>query len=74
MVNVAFDDEKPVIHFESLNAGVTKGSSNINEFNSSLLQLKKLFDLRNAGEAIVYLTLSLVGVIPQEGQLLPILQ
>ena len=42
-------------------------------FASSLSQLKNVFDLNNAGEAVLYLLLNRLQVLPNESQLVPIL-
>ena len=47
--------------------------SNHPTFASSLVQLKNVFDLNNAGEAVLYLLLNRLQVLPNESQLIPIL-
>jgi hypothetical protein len=42
-------------------------------FASSLVQLKNVFNLENAGEALLYLLLNRLQVLPNESQLVPIL-
>lgn len=47
---------------------------NVSLFTSSLLELKQLFILQNAGEAIIYMLLALLQILPTQSNLLPILQ
>lgn len=66
------------------NGGVIKSFSSLEvrsapdehgpSFTNSLLEMKKFFLLDNAGEATVYLLLSLLQVLPTESQLTPIVQ
>ena len=48
--------------------------SNISVFSKSLREIGKLFNLENAGEATMYLLLSILQILPNESILLPILQ
>ena len=43
-------------------------------FGASLLKMKALFDLENGAELVLYTLLSLIQVVPQEEQLLPVVQ
>jgi hypothetical protein len=43
-------------------------------FTTSLLELKTLFQLQNPGEAIIYMILALLQILPSPANLLPILQ
>ena len=49
------------------------GHSEHPTFASSLSQLKNVFDLNNAGEAVLYLLLNRLQILPNESQLVPIL-
>jgi hypothetical protein len=46
----------------------------VSMFTSSLLELKNLFQLQNAGEAIIYMLIAALQILPTEAQLLPVLQ
>jgi hypothetical protein len=66
---------KLVISHESLETIGFQGQQNISSVTSSLKELRtKLFDLENAGEATLYLILSLLQVVPNETFLVPVLQ
>lgn len=47
---------------------------NVSAFNASLLDLKEMFILQNAGEAILYMILALLQILPSKAVLLPIVQ
>jgi hypothetical protein len=47
---------------------------NVSAFNASLLELKDMFILQNAGEAILYMILALLQILPSKSVLLPIIQ
>lgn len=47
---------------------------NTSMFTTSLLELKSLFVLQNAGEAIMYMLIALLQILPTPANLLPILQ
>ena len=49
------------------------GDSTANTFASSLKQLQPTFKLENTGESIFYLLLSVLQVLPEDSQLLPVL-
>lgn len=51
-----------------------KGQTHVESFSNSLGKLRPSFTLENPGEAILYLLLSLLQVLPTEAQLLPIVQ
>ena len=63
-----------VVNYDSLETEKYVGDNNISSFSTSIKQLGKLFVLENAGEATLYLLLSLLQVLPNEGQVLPVLQ
>lgn len=63
-----------IINYETLETQMFQGESNISSFTNSIRQLGKLFTLENPGEAILYLLLSLLQILPNEGSVLPILQ
>jgi hypothetical protein len=50
------------------------GESQVDVFTNSLKELRKVFDLDNPGESVLYLVLSLLQILPTDTQLLPILQ
>lgn len=47
---------------------------NVSAFNASLLELKQLFMLQNAGEAILYMILALLQILPTQATLVQIIQ
>ena len=51
-----------------------KGDSHVESFSNSLGKLKPSFMLENPGEAILYLLLSLLQVLPTDSQLVPVVQ
>lgn len=51
-----------------------KGDTHVESFSNSLSKLRSSFTLDNSGEAIFYLLLSLLQVLPTESQLIPIIQ
>lgn len=63
-----------VINYDSLETQLFSGESNISTFTTSIRELGKLFVLDNPGEATLFLLLSLLQVLPNEGALLPVLQ
>lgn len=70
-------DEKGnvVISYDTLDQGDGfKGDSHVESFSNSLAKLKPLFMLENSGESIFYLLLSLLQILPEESQLLPVVQ
>jgi hypothetical protein len=70
-----FDEEGNVIKsHDVLEASSFHGETHVAAFANSINKLKPAFVLENPGEAILYLLLSLVQVLPTESQLLPILQ
>jgi hypothetical protein len=50
------------------------GDAQIDSFTNSLKDLKKVFEMDHAGEATMYILLSLLQVLPTESQLLPVIQ
>jgi hypothetical protein len=50
------------------------GESQVDVFTNSLKELRKVFDLDNPGESVLYLILSLLQILPTDTQLLPVLQ
>jgi hypothetical protein len=70
-----FDDQGHlVVSHDYLPTNVFHGESHPQTFISSLTELRRSFMLDNAGEVTFYTLLSLLQVLPAEGQLLPILQ
>jgi hypothetical protein len=70
-----FDEEGNAIKsHDVLGESSFHGESHIAAFSTSLNKLKTAFMLENPGEAILYLLLSLLQVLPTESQLLPIVQ
>jgi len=70
-----FDDQGHlVMSHDYLPTSVFHGESHPQTFLSSLTELRKSFILDNAGEVTFYTLLSLLQVLPSEGQLIPILQ
>lgn len=68
------DDGNVIINYDSLGSGaVFHGDGHVESFTNSLLKLKTMFDLNVPGEAVLYLILSLLQILPDEGQLLPVL-
>lgn len=65
------EDGHLVMTYERLPEVVHHGQD---PFGASLLKMKGLFDLENGSELVTYTLLSLLQVVPQEEQLLPILQ
>ncbi len=68
------NDGKVIINYDSLDTQVFHGESHVSSFTNSLAQLRKVFDLKNPGEFTLYTILSLLQVLPDEIQLLPVLQ
>lgn len=68
-----FDENgNAIINYDTLIEN--KGESHVESFSNSLSSLKSAFMLENSGEAILYLLLSLLQVLPTESQLLPVVQ
>ena len=68
-----FDENgNPVISSDVLEGGSFHGDTHMDSFATSISGLKKLFQLQNGGEAILYLLMSLLQVLPVEEQLSPI--
>jgi hypothetical protein len=67
-----YDDEGHLILSHDVLADSTF-QSDIQPLASSLVQLKNVFQLSNAGEAVMYLLLNQLQVIPNESQLTPVL-
>lgn len=69
------EDGKVVISHDFLdNPATFKGDTHVESFTNSLGKLRPSFTLDNPGEAIFYLLLSLLQVLPTESQLVPVLQ
>lgn len=68
------NDGKLMVSQGALDTDTFHGEGQMNNFTNSLKDLKKIFDLKNTGEAIIYLLLSLLQVLPTEIQLLSIIQ
>lgn len=70
-----FDEEGNVIKsHDVLESSAFHGESHVAAFANSINKLKPTFMLENPGEAILYLLISLVQVLPTESQLIPIVQ
>ena len=70
-----FDENGNVIlSHEVLGGNAFQGEAHVAAFANSLNKLKTAFILENPGEAILYLLLSLMQVLPSESQLLPVVQ
>jgi len=70
-----FDENGNVIlSHDTLGGSTFHGESHVAAFANSLNKLKTAFILDNPGEAILYLLLSLMQVLPSESQLLPVVQ
>ena len=70
-----FDENgNAVINYDVLSQPTFQGDTHVASFTNSLNKLKSAFILENPGEAILYLLLSLLQVLPTESQLLPIVQ
>ena len=70
-----FDSEGHlVVNYEALESNVFHGDHSISSFTNSLTELGRLFDKENAGEAVLYLLLLLLQVLPNESSLVPVLQ
>jgi hypothetical protein len=70
-----FDDSGHlVVSHEVLSGNTYHGESHVASFTNSLRGLQKVFILDNVGEAILYLLLSSLQVLPEESQVLPILE
>lgn len=68
------NDGRLVVSHEKLEANVFHGEGHVDIFTNSLKELRAVFELDNPGEAILYLILSLLQILPGDSQLLPILQ
>jgi len=68
------DDGHLMMDYQALEKTTYNGNSQIDVFTNSLVTLKRLFDLENAGESILYILLSILQILPQETQVLPLLQ
>ena len=70
-----FDEEGNVIKsHDVLESATFNGETHVAAFANSINKLKPAFLLENPGEAILYLLISLVQVLPTEAQLVPIVQ
>lgn len=67
------DDGRLVVSHDVLPTSSFTTETPTSSFASSLTQLKNAFDLNNAGESVLYLLLSQLQVLPNEGQLVPVL-
>ena len=68
------NDGRLVISHDKLDTDTFHGETHVDIFTNSLKELRAVFELENPGEAILYLMLSLLQVLPTDSQLLPILQ
>jgi hypothetical protein len=70
-----FDSDGHVlINYDSLSTNVFHGDSQIASFTTSLQSIQKMLIVGRTSENILYLMLSLLQILPEEKQLLPILQ
>jgi len=70
-----FDEEGNAIKsHDVLESSIFQGETHVAAFANSINKLKPAFMLENPGEAILYLLISLVQVLPTESQLVPIVQ
>ena len=68
-------DGKPVINYESLESRTISTEENVSAHSSSLVELRKLFNLeKSTSEQVLYLLLQLLQILPSESVLLPIIQ
>lgn len=66
-----FDDQgRVIINYDVLEENIHHGDTTV----LSLRNMMRLFILDNAGEAVLYLLLSLLQILPAEDQILPVLQ
>jgi len=64
-----------IINYDSLETNPAfKGESHVQSFSNDLSKLKSAFMLENPGETVLYLLLSLLQVLPDESQLIPVVQ
>lgn len=69
-----FDDSGHVVTtHEVLPTAVFQGESHVASFTNSLRDLQKIFNLDNTGESVLYILLSALQVLPQDSQVMPIL-
>jgi hypothetical protein len=68
------NDGRLVVSHDKLDTDTFHGETHVDIFTNSLKELRAVFELENPGEAILYLMLSLLQVLPTDSQLLPILQ
>ena len=69
-----YDDQGHlIVSHDVLTTAIFQGDSTAETFANSLKQLQPTFVLTNTGEAIFYLLLSVLQVLPEDSQLLPIL-
>jgi len=69
-----FDEDGNVMKSSDVLGGISSEEPHMAAFANSIQKLKPAFLLDNPGEAILYLLISLLQVLPLESQLLPILQ
>ena len=68
-------DGKPVINYEVIEPTSISTENNVSSYSSSLVELKKLFNLeKSTAEQVLYLLLQLLQILPSESVLLPIIQ
>lgn len=68
-------DGKPIINYETLESRTLSTEDNVSTYSSSLLELRKLFNLeKSTAEQVLYLLLQLLQILPSESVLMPILQ
>ena len=68
------EDGNVIISHDVLSSSTFHGEGHVASFTNSINSLKPIFKLENAGEAILYLLISLMQVLPTEAQLIPIVQ
>jgi hypothetical protein len=67
------NDGHLIVSFDTLPTTSFSGESQIDTFAVSLRELKKTINPDHAGEVVLYIILSLLQVLPDESQLLPVL-
>ena len=68
------EDGRKIISFGTLEQNAHSGNAQFDDLKNSLLELRKNFDLNNPAELILYSMLSWLQILPEESQVLPIIQ
>ena len=66
------DDGHLIISHEKLPVNSFPGDSHNSSFTTSLKELQKMFNFSNVGEYIFYLILSILKILPEENQVIPL--